>query len=885
MDAPENKPTYFSGFLQGTFNHYSAEIPLTPVWLLGWLMRRLFAHLDIAEADQRLIRQAAEKGVIVYALPNASRLEYLYLTIRLRLLGLPAPVFGHYISVYMVQPVMKTLRRIVAVLVSLLTRHRYPSPYRDGLVERMIEAGQPSCLFLRQFRGLPRRFSKEGHDPLAALVQAANELDRHLFIIPVFILYTQAPPRDTITLLDLLLGPPERPGRLRRTYQLLRNYKRAALRVGRVLDVDKFLEKKGSSVPYFAERMETIAYLLRKEALDRIATERLISLGPALRYRSEVIEAALRDQQTRRAIHEYIQDKDLSYGAGRRMVRGYLEEIAADQQSLTIRFMERVLNWFLNRSYAGLVVDQESLQRVREALGRGPVVYIPCHKSHMDYLLVSYVLYQNHLAIPYIAAGINLSFWPIGPLFRRAGAFFLRRSFRGAPLYSMAFAKYVEVLLKDGCNLEFFIEGGRSRTGKLGTPKLGFLSIILAAARQAGLKDLSFVPVMITYERVLEDVYYFREQSGTPNPPENLTSMLEGRGVLGRKQGKVYLDFGEVIGLQNFLAESGLKRLPTSREGQMKLGQELARAFVGEMNRISKVPPYSLVAGAILSTEKRGIYLADIRKRVEFLLGYLRARKIDFTENLGENFWPDPILAIMESEGLIKSDAGDRQDRMLYYVNEDKRLNLCYYKNAMVHHFQFPAMLAVALLREGPSSLAAIKKSYATIRNILRREFVYGHLSGQSQKPESEEVEAALELLIKMGYVQRLEDKVILLQPGEEMGRVLASLIASFLESYYLTFRVVRRMEDQPVPEKEIHRWALSMADRLFSTGEISRVESKNKLIFESALGYLEEEGVLTGEVQPVKGGKRFVRTYFLKNSDKLDKLLADLTPFIKALG
>ena len=410
QDAPAIPPVpaqYIQPLLGG--------IPDRFPWLLGSIFRWLFGHVEVSEKSKAKLKRLSEQGTIVYALPNTRRLEVLLLAFRLRQLDLPAPLFAHYVSLYMIQPVLGTLRRFVSVAVSVLTRRRYPNPYRDGFVNDLVAGSVPSCVFLRQFRGLPRRFAREHIDPLAALVEAANELDRKLFIVPVFILYTKKPPRETTTVTEVVFGSSTRPSRLRLFLMFLRNRKNTVIRLGKTIDVDTFVEGETIRVDYVSDRMSEIAYRLRANGLAKIDAEQRVSLGPALKYRSELIEAALQDPETRHRIHEYAEKEKVSYGAGRKLVRGYLEEIAADMRHGSVRMLDRLITWFLNRSYSGLVVDEEGVHRLRKIARHTPIIYVPCHKSHMDYLLVSYVLYHRHMSVPYIAAGVNLSFWPPRP--------------------------------------------------------------------------------------------------------------------------------------------------------------------------------------------------------------------------------------------------------------------------------------------------------------------------------------------------------------------------------------------------------------------------------------------------------------------------------------
>ncbi len=158
------------------------------------------------------------------------------------------------------------------------------------------------------------------------------------------------------------------------------------------------------------------------------------------------------------------------------------------------------------------------------------------------------------MPVPLVAAGSNLSFWPMGPLFRSGGAFFIRRTFSGAILYSKVFAEYIHKLLEEGFNIEQFIEGGRSRTGKLLMPKLGLLSILLNAYKNGACEEMIIVPIYIGYDRVLEETSYLQELEGGQKEPETLRGVIKARKFLKKRYGKIYIEFNEPI-LVNELVE------------------------------------------------------------------------------------------------------------------------------------------------------------------------------------------------------------------------------------------------------------------------------------------------------------------------------------------
>ena len=191
-----------------------------------------------------------------------------------------------------------------------------------------------------------------------------------------------------------------------------------------------------------------------------------------------------------------------------------------------------MLSWLWNDIYDGLSIDLEGLTKIRNISKKMPFVIVPCHRSHIDYLLIHYVFYTNNIQLPFIAAGSNLSFFPMGYIFRKSGAFFLRRSFRGNKVYSEVFTKYLAILLKEGLPLEFFIEGGRSRTGKMVMPKYGLLSMVIQAYQEKYCDNFAAIPVYIGYDRVIEEKSYLKELAGASKTPENTAEIIKTSKIL-----------------------------------------------------------------------------------------------------------------------------------------------------------------------------------------------------------------------------------------------------------------------------------------------------------------------------------------------------------------
>ena len=270
---------------------------------------------------------------------------------------------------------------------------------------------------------------------------------------------------------------------------------------------------------------EKIAQKLARVAKMHFAKQRISATGPRLPNRQAMFNKLLQSEAIQRAIEDEAKSKNISIEKAQKEAHKILDEIAADVSHSSLRAADRFLRWLWNKLYSG--IDVQNADRVRKlALEGHEIVYVPCHRSHIDYLLLSYVLYHQGLVPPHIAAGINLNFWPVGRMFRSWGAFFIRRTFKGNRLYSAIFREYLSELFHRGYSVEYFIEGGRSRTGRLLAPKTGMMSMTLQALQHNQTRPISVVPVYVGYEHVLEVDTYAKELRGAAKEKENAGLVL-----------------------------------------------------------------------------------------------------------------------------------------------------------------------------------------------------------------------------------------------------------------------------------------------------------------------------------------------------------------------
>jgi glycerol-3-phosphate O-acyltransferase len=299
---------------------------------------------------------------------------------------------------------------------------------------------------------------------------------------------------------------------------------------------------------------KTIAQKLARVARIHFARQRLVASGPRLPVRQDLFNKLLASKAIEKAIEDEARSKKISVEKAQQAAITLMEEIAANFSYEAVRLSDRILSWTWNRLYQGLHV--RNAERVRQLAEDGhEIVYVPCHRSHMDYLLLSYVLYHQGLVPPHIAAGINLNFWPAGPIFRHLGAFFIRRTFKGNKLYSTIFREYLGELFTRGYSVEYFMEGGRSRTGRLLEPKTGTLTMTIQAMLRGGNRPITLVPIYVGYEHVMEVATYAKELRGATKEKEGFLQMIRGLRKL-RNLGQGYVNFGEPLSLSTYLNQN-----------------------------------------------------------------------------------------------------------------------------------------------------------------------------------------------------------------------------------------------------------------------------------------------------------------------------------------
>jgi glycerol-3-phosphate O-acyltransferase len=825
--------------------------------VLRWFFGRFFRFIPFPDEGAVRIQAAAARGTVVYVCRNLSLIDYLYFTFAFISRGLPLARFANGMKMLLLMPLGRLVRS--------LWRRRRDDPVAK--MSEVVRGGDSALLFLRRPKTLigwePAGFQGPFVEELIQIQRAGPR--RPIVFVPLTILWGSPAVRGKgarRSLVDLVFGEHEAPGKLRQLWMFFTHFADSQVLVGEPLDLERFLDEE-PDLP-----QEVQARRLRWQLGGRLESEVRVVLGPvrkgAGRIRDEVLRSrrlVAEAQEIGRA--ENLSPKQLSARAG-----AALREIAADPKPWAFVVLRTLLNPVWRRIFDGFEVDEPGLERVRQAAKRGPVIFVPSHKSHIDYLVLSEVCIVHDLVPPHIAAGANLSFFPLGPMFRRCGAFFLRRSFKGDRLYAAVFRAYVRKLLREGHGIEFFIEGGRSRTGKLLAPKLGLLSMIVEAALEedsgaARARRAQVVPVSIGYEKVIEEKSYARELAGGAKKKEDVAGLLKATRVLWGDYGRLNIQFDEPFELGSALRDYGAMvawdesaniAIAADEEQRRAAVTRLAHRIVYGINRVTAVTPTALAAAALLGTGRRGIARKSLIAKAEFLIGRARAvggrlseavvngrggLNLDALDRTLDLLQRDGDLEVRSGTGSLAGREATRPIDEIYTVPDERRPRLAYYRNNALHLFVSDALIALAL--EGaPLPRPELRARTLKLSRLLKLEFTYrvGETFEQIFDQQLAGLIAARAVADEAGTLRAADaDRVSL----------LAGQVRDFVESYWIVARALESLA-APVGDKDLVKRIADLGEKLFFTGEISRREACARANYQNAVAYFRERKLLVEE-------------------------------------
>jgi len=728
-----------------------------------------------------------------------------------------------------------------AVLSGVCAQHNLPRPARRLMMgEKRADRAyfdllrRPSLFRTRNAARAPRY--------LVQLVAAAARYPQFdVDLVPVAIFWGRAPHKEVSWWRLLFSEDWILVGRFRKFLSVIFNGRNSLVYFGEPIRLRDVMEEGLTEQRSVRRVMRSLRMVLR--------AQRASSIGPDLSHRRTMVLQILKTQSVRQAVRNEMQVRRLQRRPALLLARKYALEIAANYSQAFVTFMAMALGRLWNSLYDG--VELEHLENL-SAVGDGvEIIYVPCHRSHMDYLLLSYIIYRKGFAVPHVAAGANLNMPLIGRFLRKGGAFFLRRSFKGDALYAVVFAKYLGFMMARGHPLEYFIEGGRSRTGRLLSPRTGMLSMTVRSYVRDPKRPVMFMPVYFGYERIVEGRTYIGELSGQPKQKESVFVLLKSIvSVLRSKFGKVHVNLGRPIALDDLLQKHNPNwRLSPAENDDPRAGwigeaiSDLAVRINTEINAAAAVTPINLVAMAILATPRQALPELDLIRQLELYQRLLRdapySPLVTVTPDSGQQ-----MVAYAEAFGLLERQKHPLGDIMR--MNAENAVLATYYRNNILHLFAMPSLLACAFV-----SNATLRT--ADIQRLVWR--VYPYISAElflrwDETEVSAVADSLLDTFVRLNLLQGNADRSVWQRPAPTSLdairlSVLAQATIQTLERYYLAIALLLQAGSGVITHEALEERCHLMAQRMTVLYGLNSPEFVDKSLFRNFIELLRRRNVI----------------------------------------
>ncbi len=726
----------------------------------------------------------------------------------------------------------------LAVLQNAAVALKLPRPQKR-LVKQSREVR--SFFYLTQPLGFwDERLDRRPPEPLVQLTHALRaHPDIDVDLVPVFVFWGRAPQKEGSFLRLLLVEEWALTSRIRKFFQVLFNGRNTLIEIAEPISLRGLLGDD-AAVEVQSRR---VARALRKQ----FAKQRAARIGPDLSHRRTIVTRVLRTHAVRTAVAQEMREKKITRRQAMLQAQKNAEEIAANYSHAFVRFMEFGLTRLWNRLYDGVVLSHiETLEQLAED---HEIIYVPCHRSHMDYLLLSYAIFRQGYAVPHIAAGINLNLPIVGRLLRKGGAFFIRRSFRGNALYTVVFTNYLAAIMGRGHSIEYFIEGGRSRTGRLLQPKTGMLSMTVRSFLRHPQRPVVFLPVYFGYERVVEGTTYIGELSGKPKEKESVLGFLGTFSKLRERFGRVYVNIGEPIQLGSVLEQFDPQWNQRALEDDTRLPwinpavDTLAEKIMQNINAAAAVSPINLIAVTLLATPRQTLPEPDLLRQIELYLALLRSfpysARVTITD-LG----PSEILAYAEAMQLISREKHPLGD--LVRMRDESAVLATYFRNNVLHLFVMPSLIACAFVSNSRMRTEDIQRLAWRIYPYIASELFLRW--NESELPGV--VEGVLNALARHGLIEEAEGGGEWRRPPPNSTRamqlsLLAQATIQTIERYYLAVALLLQAGNDEITQPALEERCQLMGQRMTMLYGINSPEFFDRTLFKNFIDLLRTRGVI----------------------------------------
>lgn len=719
------------------------------------------------------------------------------------------------------------------VVQSLIRKYQLPDPL-DGI--KTNNGILPAYIYIDKGPGIfaSKQQKKKSIEILRQYIMAHQQNPQlDVQMLPVSVMFSRAPDKEGRKKLSLQVL-----GGTRKFLKMCFSGRDCYTRFSHTVSLKNFaLSIENEKIPELAHKLSRVARI-------HFSKQRMASVGPTLPIRQQMLKMLLNSQEISDAIQEEAKSKNISIEKARKNALSMLNEIAANFTYRALKITDYILTWAWNRLYQGLKVTHAD--PIRELAQNGhEIVYAPCHRSHMDYLLLSYVLYRQGLVPPHIAAGINLNFWPAGPIFRRLGAFFIRRSFRGNKLYTSVFRKYLAELFIRGYSVEYFIEGGRSRTGRLLDPKTGMLMMTIQTLLRGDPRPISIVPVYIGYEHVLEVATYAKELRGAAKQKENLWQTLKAFFKL-KKLGLGYVNFGDPIPLNQFLTQN----VPNWREAIEPSGtlrpnwltpttNLLAKGIMESINSSAAVNAMNLCSTFLLASQQNALTKQQLIEHINYALILLKSvpysNLVTVPEQSAEQLFEH---AKQMGKFVITTDqAGE-----IVSLTQEQAILMTYYRNNIQHLLIIPAIIARIILKQNRISKDELIEQVKLIFPLIKAElFIY-----YEEEQLLDYISKLLQCLDDINLINFTPERITVNYLKLTSLQLLASISKDTLQRYVITFSLLQK--DPTISRANLEKESRLIAERLSVLHGINAPEFFDKGVFSTLVSTLKDLGYLDAQ-------------------------------------
>jgi glycerol-3-phosphate O-acyltransferase len=727
-------------------------------------------------------------------------------------------------------------RHLSNLLVLVEESRRVGLPRAEAPLDIAGQRQARSFFFVNRDRSPAGRAREQSdHSPLLADLIRATIADPRLDVqlLPVVILWGRSPGKQDSILKALFSETWRPPGAWRQLLAIVLHGRQVLVRYNPPISL--------SGLVHGGLDQEQALRKLSRVLRVHFRRQRQMAIGPDLSHRNTQVAAVLAGERVRAAIASEAATHGISPDKARARAAKFAREIASDYSHGAVRALELCLTWLWKRLYDGIEAHNfEALTRI--APGH-EIVYVPCHRSHIDYLLLSYLIRRKGLTPPHIAAGANLDMPIVGALLRRCGAFFLRRSFKGEPLYAAVFDEYLYLILARGFPLEYFIEGGRSRSGRMLTPKAGILGMTVHSFIREHSRPLVFVPVYIGYEKLLEGHSYLGELAGKAKRRESLWGVICSIRSIRRVFGRVHVNVGEPLPLAGFLdvqhagwrEQAGACPAPWSRAVVRQAAAEIAT----RINEASVLNPVNLIALALLATPR---HAAD-EHSLQRLISHYQALFVEAPyapSSIACALDAQEVVAYAERLAFVERFSDPLGD--LIRVPEKQAPLLAYFRNNVLHLFALPAVIACLMSHnrrlDSARMARAVRGIYALIRGELFLRWSDNELAAAG--------DAVIEVLIGRGLLLRSNPTGELAAPepiSQEFAELhlLGESIRPLLERYFLTLALLEQHGSGQLTRQSLEDSCHRLGQRLALLYEFNSPEFAEKLAFAGFIATLIE--------------------------------------------